>query len=212
MHKNTQNRLLNSVLITLGLLLIGGCATKTITYTQYDFGPLPIVASAAVSPAETATLPALSLSLADVHAPVWLDTTMMMFRLAYANDLQPRPYATTRWSMPPPQLFSQRLKARISLAGGTVVSLSDGAVNLPVLRIDMDDFSQTFDSASHSVAQVSIRASLFNGRVLAAQKTFSRQIATPTADAAGGARAFATANDAVIDDLMAWLTRLPVKK
>ena len=209
MQKNRQNRL-SSIVLMIGLVLIGGCATKTISYTQYDFGPLPTVASTAVNNAEATTLPALS--LADVHAPVWLDTTMMMFRLAYANDLQPRPYATSRWSMPPPQLFSQRLKARISQAGGTVVSLSDGALNLPVLRIELDDFSQTFDSASHSVAQVSIRASLFNGRLLAAQKTFSRQMPTPTADAAGGARAFASVNDAVINDLMAWLARLPVKK
>ena len=136
----------------------------------------------------------------------------MMFRLAYANDLQPRPYATTRWAMPPAQLLSQRLKARIGQAGGTVVSVSDGAANIPVLRIEIDDFSQTFGSASHSIAQVAVRASLFNGRSLVAQKLFSRQVATPTADAAGGARAFATANDGLIDDLIVWLARLPLKK
>jgi cholesterol transport system auxiliary component len=206
MNKLTRLRIPATAII-VAILLTGGCATKAGSYTQYDFGPLP---SAATANPSGAALPAVS--LADVNSPAWLDNTMMMFRLAYANDLQPRPYATTRWTMPPAQLFSQRLKARIGQAGGTVVSVSDGAINIPVLRIEMDDFSQTFDSASHSVAQVAIRASLFNGRLLLAQKTFSRQVATPTADAAGGARAFSSANDALIDDLMHWLASLPVKQ
>ncbi|MBC7490321.1 MAG: membrane integrity-associated transporter subunit PqiC [Glaciimonas sp.] len=101
------------------------------------------------------------ISLADVTAPAWLDHTMMIYRLTYANDLQPRPYVNMRWIMPPRQLFSQRLKARISQAGGNIVALSDGAANFPVLPIDIDNFSQNFDS----FAQVAIRASLFTGRV-----------------------------------------------
>ncbi|MQR00579.1 ABC transporter [Glaciimonas sp. GS1] len=188
----------------IAIIFLAGCASKITPPTQYDFGPLP---STAIT---TKVLPAIS--LADVDSPAWLDNTMMMYRLAYANDLQPHPYATTRWSMTPGQLFSQRLKARIGQAGGAVVALSDGALNIPLLRIDMDDFSQSFDSASHSVAQVSLRASLFNGRNLVAQKTFSRQEPTPTADAEGGARAFAIANDAVITDVLDWLSSLPVSK
>ena len=205
MNKLSRVQISAAAVITAALL-IGGCATKAGPYTQYDFGPLP---NAAANSSGTA-LPAVSLG--EVKAPAWLDNTMMMFRLAYANDLQPRPYATTRWTMPPAQLFSQRLKARIGQAGGTVVSVSDGATNIPVLRIEMDDFSQTFDNASHSVAQLTIRASLFNGRSLLAQKTFSRQVASPTADAAGGARAFSIANDALIDDLIGCLASLPQKK
>jgi cholesterol transport system auxiliary component len=205
MNKLTRVQISAAAVITAALL-IGGCATKAGPYTQYDFGPLP---NAAANSSGTA-LPAVSLG--EVKAPAWLDNNMMMFRLAYANDLQLRPYASARWTMPPAQLFSQRLKARIGQAGGTVVSVSDGAINIPVLRIEMDDFSQTFDNASHSVAQLTIRASLFNGRSLLAQKTFGRQVASPTADAAGGARAFSIANDALIDDLIGWLTSLPQKK
>ena len=205
MNKLTRVQISAAAVITAALL-IGGCATKAGPYTQYDFGPLP---NAAANSSGTA-LPAVSLG--EVKAPAWLDNNMMMFRLAYANDLQLRPYATARWTMPPAQLFSQRLKARIGQAGGTVVSVSDGAINIPVLRIEMDDFSQTFDNASHSVAQLTIRASLFNGRSLLAQKTFSRQVASPTADAAGGARAFSIANDALIDDLIGWLASLLQKK
>ncbi|MFC5473133.1 ABC-type transport auxiliary lipoprotein family protein [Paraherbaspirillum soli] len=189
--------------IAVGALLIGGCATKIDPPVQYDFGSLPPAAAAAALP---------PISLADVNAPAWLDNNMMFFRLAYANQQQPRPYAGSRWTMPPAQLFQQRLKSRLAQAGGTVLALSDAALNMPVLRIDLDDFTQTFDTPSHSVSQLTVRASLFNGRLLLAQKTFSRQADTPSADAPGAARAFATVNDAVIDDMMNWLASVPVKK
>ncbi|QRX84101.1 ABC-type transport auxiliary lipoprotein family protein [Glaciimonas sp. PAMC28666] len=202
------NALLKAVLIMSILVVTGGCATSSAVRTQYDFGPLPSAISNPRSGARA--LPAVS--LAEVVAPAGLDNTMMLYRLAYANDLQLRPYANSRWTMSPSQLFSQRLKARFGQAGGTVVSVSDGAINIPVLRIEMDDFSQTFDSASHSVVQITLRAAIFNGRLLQGQKMFSRSAVAQTADAAGGARAFSTASDALIDDLMDWLAGLSPNK
>ena len=189
----------------LAIALVAGCASKIDAPTQYDLGLLPPAAATAAP-----SLPAVS--LADVNAPAWLDNNMMYFRLAYANQLQPRPYAGSRWTMPPAQLFQQRLKSRLAQAGGTVLALSDAALNIPVLRIDMDDFTQTFDTPSHSLATLQVRASLFNGRTLLAQKSFSRQAATPSADAAGAASAFVAANDGVIDDLMGWLVTVAPKK
>ncbi|AEK64031.1 ABC-type transport auxiliary lipoprotein family protein [Collimonas fungivorans] len=189
----------------LAIALVAGCASKIDAPTQYDLGLLPPAAATAAP-----SLPAVS--LADVNAPAWLDNNMMYFRLAYANQLQPRPYAGSRWTMPPAQLFQQRLKSRLAQAGGTVLALSDAALNIPVLRIDMDDFTQTFDTPSHSLATLQVRASLFNGRTLLAQKSFSRQAATPSADAAGAASAFVAANDGVIDDLMGWLATVAPKK
>ena len=189
----------------LAIALVAGCASKIDAPTQYDLGLLP--------PAAATAAPALpAVSLADVNAPAWLDNNMMYFRLAYANQLQPRPYAGSRWTMPPAQLFQQRLKSRLAQAGGTVLAMSDAALNIPLLRIDMDDFTQTFDTPSHSLATLQVRASLFNGRTLLAQKSFSRQAATPSADAAGAASAFVAANDGVIDDLMGWLATVAPKK
>lgn len=189
----------------LAIALVAGCASKIDAPTQYDLGLLPPAAATAAP-----SLPAVS--LADVNAPAWLDNNMMYFRLAYANQLQPRPYAGSRWTMPPAQLFQQRLKSRLAQAGGTVLAMSDAALNIPLLRIDMDDFTQTFDTPSHSLATLQVRASLFNGRTLLAQKSFSRQAATPSADAAGAASAFVAANDGVIDDLMGWLATVAPKK
>jgi cholesterol transport system auxiliary component len=197
----TMPRILSSL---VAIALVAGCASKIDAPTQYDLGLLPAAAATAM------VLPAIS--LADVSSPAWLDNNMMFFRLAYANQLQPRPYASSRWTMPPAQLFQQRLKSRLAQAGGTVLAMSDAALNIPLLRIDVDDFTQTFDTPSHSVATLQVRASLFNGRVLLAQKNFSRQTTAPSADAAGAASAFVAANDGVIDDLMSWLATAAPKK
>lgn len=176
--------------------LLGGCASKMEIPVLYDFGPLHTSASA---------LPLPPISIADVNAPAWLDGPLMFYRLAYANELQPRPYAGSRWTMTPAQLLCHRLKARIAQSGGTVLAVTDGAANLPLLRIDVDEFIQSFDSAKSSNAQVTLRASLFNGRGLIAQKTFTQKVLATRADAAGGALALATASDLLITDITNWL-------
>ncbi|MFJ2989218.1 ABC-type transport auxiliary lipoprotein family protein [Collimonas sp. NPDC087041] len=198
----TMPRILSSL---AAIVLVAGCASRPETPTQYDLGRLPAVTATA-----TSALPPIS--VADVNAPAWLDNNMMFFRLAYANEQQPRPYANSRWTMPPAQLFQQRLKSRLAQAGGTVLAMSDAALNVPLLRIDLDDFTQTFDTPDRSQATLQVRASLFNGRQLLAQKSFSSQAPTPSADAAGAARAFVAANDAVIDNLMSWLATVAPKK
>jgi cholesterol transport system auxiliary component len=186
-----------------GSALLAGCATKTESTALYDFGPLR---SAPAAPA----LPALPpISVADIGTPAWLDNTTMFFRLSYANEQQPRPYAQSRWTMPPTQLFAQRLKSRIAQAGGAVLPASDGALNVPVLRIEADDFIQIFEAPGQSNAHIGLRAALFNGRMLIAQKTFAKQAPAPTADAAGGARALAAASDAIISEMMIWLASVP---
>jgi cholesterol transport system auxiliary component len=193
--------LLFTLFVMFNSALLTGCATTGQQNTLYDFGSL----NAMPTP-----LPALApISIAEARAPNWLDTPHMFFRLSYANDQQPRPYANSHWSMPPAQLFTQRLMARIAQAGGTALPAADGAMNVPVLRIEVDDFSQVFDTPGHSVGQVSVRASAFNGRVLAAQKSFMTQLPAPSADAAGGAKALAAAGDAVIAEMMTWLATLP---
>jgi cholesterol transport system auxiliary component len=113
--------------------------------------------------------------------------------------------------MPPAQLIAQRLKSRIAQAGGVALSAADGAIGVPVLHIDVDDFTQTFDAPGHSMGMVALRASTFNGQVLIAQKTFSRQAPAPTPDAEGGARALAQASDEAIADVMQWLATLQQK-
>ncbi|MBC7415119.1 MAG: membrane integrity-associated transporter subunit PqiC [Herminiimonas sp.] len=193
-----------SALVGAGLL--GGCATgKSVETTAYDLGTLgPLDARSAVTIAPIA--------VADVSSAPWLDSQMMFFRLSYTNDQQPRPYATARWTMPPPQLLGQRIKVRMAQAGGAVLSGSDGAINLPLLRIEADDFSQRFDSPASSTVHVAFRASVLNGRLLVGQKTFDLEVPAAGADAPAGARALATTTDKLIGDMMVWLATLPAKR
>ena len=203
--KNMTRRFFTTLALGSSLLL-AACATDQQSVALFDLGPLR--AQAPVNAG--APLPALS--IADIKAPIWLDSQAMFYRLNYANDLQPRPYSASKWTMAPAQLFLLRLKSRLSQAGGVVVPASDGAVNLPVLRIEADDFSQGFDSAGKSNANIAMRASIFDGRILRAQKMFVKQVPTASADAQGGAAALAVASDAIIDEMAVWLATLPPKK
>jgi len=184
-----------------------GCATKSVSNTVYDFGPLPASAAAAGAAAVPATaIPALV--VADVNGPASLDSNRMYYRLLYANAQQARPYSQNAWSVTPLQLLTQRLRARLAQAGVKVLATTDAAVGMPVLRLEADDFSQNFDSLTSSSGQVSLRASLFRNHKLVDQKTFTRSTAAPSADAAGGARALAASTDAVAADILAWLATL----
>ncbi len=197
--------LLLSLLLAVQVVLLAGCATRpSESATLYDLGPLHAK--------QTGTLPSLPpLSIADIQSPAWMDSTTFYFRLNYANDQQPRPYAHARWIEPPAQLLLQHLKSRIAQAGGVVLPASDGALNIPVLRLEADDFTQSFDAPARSTAHVGLRASLYKGRTLIAQKSFLREAPAPSADAAGGAKALATAGDAAIADLIMWLGTLNLK-
>jgi cholesterol transport system auxiliary component len=183
--------------------LLAGCASvKRPQAELFDMG----VATPATG------MPALPpMALAEVNTPEWLDSPAIFYRLAYDSARQPRPYANSRWSMPPAQLFAQRLKSRTSQAGGTLLSASDGAAGLPVLHLDADEISQVFDSAERSSGMVAMRLSVLNGRRLLGQKSFVRRMPAPSADAAGGVEAIAAASDAVIADMLQWLASLALR-
>lgn len=188
-------------------LLLGGCASRGPLPTYYDFGP---PASPVAVQAATPALPVLV--IADANGPSWLDNQRMYYRLLYADAQQSRPYAYNRWNTPPLQLLSQRLKTRIAQGGIKVLATTDAAAGIPLLRIDVDDFSQNFDTEKQSSGQVTLRASLFRGHVLVDQKTFSRNSPAGSADAQGGAQALASASDAIAADLLAWLGTLTIPK
>lgn len=198
-------------LACLGLIvgLIGlqtGCATRTPAPILYDFGPL----TQGIKAPAVVRLPALK--VVEVQTPVWMDGQFMFYRLAYANVQQAYPYAGSRWSMSPAQLLGQRLKNRIALEGGTVLAQGDADNQFPVLRLDADEFVQIFASPHTSVGQLSLRATLFRGNRLIGQRQFEQQINAPSPDAAGGARALATASDAAISDILGWIASLPLNK
>ncbi|RJF99896.1 ABC transporter [Noviherbaspirillum saxi] len=202
----TRSACLPAVLLAAAVVA-AGCSSvgRPDSPALYDLGPLRTQTA-------TPALPALpAISVAEIGVPNWLDRPTMFYRLNYANEQQPRPYAQARWTMPPAQLLQQHLKARIAQAGGAVLSTSDGAMNVPVLRIEADDFTQSFSAPGQSTGQVGLRASVFKGRTLVAQRTFNREATAPSPDANGGARALAGASDAAIVDMIRWLGSLDLK-
>ncbi len=187
-------------------LLLSACASSGQPTSAYDFGP----ASAPAAPAKTPPLPAIV--VADVGGPASLDTERMHYRLLYADAQQSHPYAYNQWTNPPLQLLTQRIKARIAQAGVKVLSATDAAASITLLRIEVDDFAQNFDSATRSSGHIGLRASVFRGHKLVDQKSFERSSPSPTPDAAGGARALADSCDALAGDILAWLAALPLQK
>lgn len=201
-HRMLTALLLASAAMLSACAVVGGRSEPA---ALYDLGPLKTQQDKAVLPA----LPPVS--IASVQVPVWLDNSLMYYRLNYADAQQPRPYSQARWTMTPAQLLTQHLKLRITQAGGVALAASDAALDVPILRVEADDFTQHFSSHSDSAGQVALRASLYRGRALVAQRSFLQRMPAPTADAPGGAQALAAASDAVVADIVQWLHGLPLK-
>ncbi len=195
------------------VLLAGlfGCATpdKPIRSTLYDFGPGSTAAPSA------ATLPPVV--LADIAASGALDGAAFLYRLGYANEHQLHPYAQARWSAPPPQLIRQRLREQLGreravLDPSESAALARTGGAMPrVLRIDLEEFSQLFESQSQSYGLLRMRVTLLENtpageRLLAQRSIVSRQPA-PTPDAPGGARALTAACDAAAEEIRQWLAQ-----
>jgi len=186
------------ILMLTGWLAAGCISVTSEPDSPYDLGPLPATDLTLPRP-----LPALS--MAEPRAMAWTEARSMTYRLAYINEQQMHRYANSRWTMPPVLLLSPRLKSRLAQSGAMVLSAADSAVDMPVLQIDVDDFTQVFSSTTQSEGRIVVRASLFKGRALIAQKTFSQQKTASSSNAAGGAQALAMASDALVADMMAWL-------
>lgn len=199
-----MNTIRNCLALSATAILLGACATKGVPTTQFDFGPLPASAS---TPNSASNIGAII--VADVSGPAALDTERMQYRLLYADARESKPYAYNQWTSTPPQLLTQRIKAQLAQAGVKVLSTTDAAASPTVLRMEVEDFAQNFDTATSSKGVLRLRASVFRNHRLVDQKTFDRSVPAPSADAAGGARALADASDAVAADVLSWLAALP---
>lgn len=221
-----------------GLVFLAGCSalpTPPERPVVYDFGPGVLVAPASVpAPAAAIALPAArlpTLALADVQGVGRNDnSTAVLYRLAYTDARQLRPYQQARWAMPPAQLVQQALRMQLgeqravlsaddalaaARGGGAGTSAATGAGmgSLPtVLRVELEEFSQVFASASASAGLVRLRATLVeptaDGEKLLGQRLFTAQVPAPSADAAGGTRALADATAQVAHSVSQWVGQL----
>ncbi|WP_338846691.1 ABC-type transport auxiliary lipoprotein family protein [Massilia sp. W12] len=174
-------------------VLLTACAAPRPQPAAYDFGALPATAPL--------TLPGVW-KIAEVSAPPALDTPYLFYRLSYAERLQAKPYAESRWSMTPAQLLSQRVRAQLAAAGVKIAT--EGVQTDLSLRLELEEFVQDFSSPQASTARLRWRASIVQGRQLLAQRVFSHEVAAG-AQAQDGARALAQTADLAIAALQSWL-------
>jgi cholesterol transport system auxiliary component len=188
---------------------LAACSTPQAPATKavYDFGaklssPAPSFTVSSTASSNSSSVRATVLQLQDIEATGGLDSTALLYRLAYADAQQLRLYATARWSVPPAQLLRSRLLDALAAQGAVVGSEQAAPWSL---RVELDEFSQIFQSVDASQGVLRLRASLFQGQQLAAQTTLVTRAAAPSQDAAGGVKALTTASDEAVAKLAAWV-------
>ena len=199
--------------VWLGVVLaLSACALpeKPTAPSVFDLGMIQ-----APSPNAPGSSLAVAVALNDIEAPLALDGTGVLYRLAYAQAQQLRPYANARWSMAPAQLVQQRLRERLAQGAAVLnrtqaASLRNSGVLSVELTVQLEEFCQVFTSAQNSQGQIRLRATLMQGNRLLGQKVFTAQQAASAADAPGGVQALASATDVAVGELQAWVTQLSV--
>jgi cholesterol transport system auxiliary component len=192
----------------------------------YDFGP---GARHPVPTNRMAALPPLEVSAPRANAA--LGGQAVLYRLAYADAQALKPYTLARWSMPPAQLIDQRLREQLGLrravlgtgelmaataarrgASSALATPSAGSAAALNLRLELEEFSQLFETQDQSTGLLRLRATLMRrspaGDTLLGQRTFIVQKPAATADAAGGVRALAAAADQAVRDIEGWLAQV----
>ena len=182
------------------IALLAGCAASpsAVQPTVYDFGlPVSALAGQGGTGAE-----AMNLAV-DVDTPPWFDSPGIDYRLAYDDPLKRREYADSRWAANPGQLLTQRLRQQLGAPDAA------GAAEACTLRIELQEFSQVFDSPQHSRALLQATAILTDAmRRVIAERQFVAEKNAATPDARGGVGALVEAGNALGQQLADWLGAL----
>lgn len=186
------------LLLLLLLSALGGCTAlppSTAGVAVHDFGPL-----------EAATLIPVGLPLRNVEvvpAP-WLASNVMAYRLVYAQSTRRQAFKDSRWAAQPAQLVELVLKR--ALRAGDPATPAGGCR----LRVDLDEFTQRFDSPQLSRGVIEARVTLLAPRTEQplAVRAFAVDHEAPTADAAGGVIALRAGALQLKSDIRSWLEGL----
>ncbi len=189
---------MRNVFVLFSALLLSACvggARNTSPIAVYDFG-LPatrLIADGSWS----------KLAL-EVRSPPWFDSLNVDYRLAYEDPLKQREYAGSRWAGAPGILIAQRLRQQL----GTV-AVSGNALSDCLLRVELQEFSQVFDSPQRSRGVLQGSVSLIDGkRQLVAERQLAIEKPVATADAQGGIDALVAASSELGQKIADWLAGL----
>ena len=208
-----QTRAKTVFALIFAALLAGGCSALPESPPRplvYDFGPT----LQAAQPGPAQRLAPLALAEVESLGPPEASTALL-YRLAYANAQQLQPYTLARWSQPPALLVQQALREQLGQQRA-VLSGDDGVKTLleqgrmpSLLRVQLEEFSQVFETPQRSYGLLRLRVSLadvsLRGETLVAQRLFILRQEAATPDAAGGARALAEAARQASAQLAQWL-------
>jgi cholesterol transport system auxiliary component len=203
MEPNTGATVMRRItFITLTVIVLAACAPSRREATSiryFDFGPQPVQ-----------NLPKVPtvLQVANVSAPEWLETTGISYRLAYEDPQAVYIYTSSRWVAPPNTLLTNRLNAVLAEGSGAL-SPTDAIRTGCVLRIAIEDFTQTFDTpqSSHGTARARASLSSNDSRQLIAQKSFVSTHTAPS-DINGAVMALGQSGDALVADVVHWLAAI----
>ena len=195
-------RRLRAAIATSLVLMLAACnleRPESFVPTSYDLGP---------PPAYTRSNPAIpgTVLVPPVRAPGWLDDTGIVYRLLYEEPAGTRVYAMSRWVDQPAALVTDRVRARLAAASAGIVEPGFSARSDYSLRVELEDFSQSFDAPNSSRVVLHARASLVNvaTRNLIAQRAFAVEQAAPTSDAPGAVQALSAASEEFTETLLKW--------
>lgn len=192
--------------IAFCLLLLAGCANVS---SRQAFPKHYALAGAELPASHEPTATHMTLRIARIAVPSWLDGTDMYYRLDYRHDDSIAAYAQSDWLAPPAQMLEQVIRNTIA-GGGTwrAVFGPDDPANADFsLRTRIDDFGQVFTSPQQSYGVLDAVATLVDNRdeTAVAQKRFYLRVAAPGADAAGGVAALNSASRQFAVELQQWL-------
>lgn len=186
-----QSRLL-SVILSLGLVACGGFGRVPTGITTHDFGP----------PSTLHFAPKVPLRVVEVRAPSWLGSSAMQYRFASERDQRRLVYTENRWAAAPSELIEAALNRALS----PVRPQGGGCL----LRVDLDEFSQIFDTPTQSHALLEARARLVSprGDAVLAEERLRYQVAAAEPNAGAGATALRDASLQLAQGIDRWLAGL----
>jgi len=193
--KDTMQAYLKLFSLTLLGLLLAACNSLVVApkaVALYDFG----IAETLKMPPGTAP------AQIQLHAPSWLNSSAMQYRLEWDRPLQRRVFVESRWAANPSELLARSLNRAI--LGGSPVA------NECRLRIELDEFIQVFDSETSARVEIVARAAWLPARSdkALARKEFRLLQVSDSATAEGGVGAYRSLAAQLSLDIAKWLGEL----
>ena len=204
------------LLIALFLVILTGCTLTPLPMPPmaiYDLGLIATHTGPVVS--KKPSNKTSSVLFKEITSPIWLNNQEIHYRLAYYDPAQLYFYANSRWAAAPAALLTRQISNHIqSNTKFEVVSSVDGIQAEYTLHATLEDFSQIYESADTSHANIHLHVTLIERRTrtLQSQRNFIIQKTAPTANAAGAVHALIEASNELNHEITDWITNaLPTK-